>query len=156
MKKKILLVLAAACHFDKSAEFALEKAAEDESSLAILFIIDPKAADHITSSLSNSAFIGDKPTDDLRSALMNEFRLRAENQVNELAGVAGGRGIDVSTYIREGEIEKESLSLINNLNIDLVIMPKCKRTPLTEMVTGSACDRLKINAPCEVLMVDEQ
>lgn len=154
-KKKVMLVYAAACHLDKATERALERVRSSGSSLTILFVLDPKAADAVTATLSNSAFIGDKPTDDLKATLLKDYRLRAEAQVEELAVLARSQGIDTMTYIREGEIEKESISLVQELGIDLLIVPRCKRTPLTELVMGSACNRLKINAPCEVLMVDE-
>lgn len=154
-KKKAMLVYAAACHLDKATERALEQIKSSGSSLAILFVVDPKAADAITASLTNSAFIGDKPTDDLKETLLKDYRLRAEAQVQELADLARSQGIETLTYVREGEIEQESINLVKELDIDLLIIPRCRRTPLTELVMGSACNRLKINAPCEVLMVDE-
>lgn len=154
-KKRVMLVYAAACHLDKATEQALEQVKSSGSSLAILFVVDPKAADAVAATLSNSAFIGDKPADDLKETLMKDYRLRAETQVEELADLAREQGIDAMTYVREGEIEKESIGLVKELGVDLLIIPRCKRTPLTELVMGSACNRLKINAPCEVLMVDE-
>lgn len=153
--KKILLVLSAACHLEKPIERALENAKSEEASLAILFVVDQKAADSITTLLTNSGFIGEKPSDELRSTLMQEYRQRARKHVEDTAELARQKGIETSTYIREGELEKECLGLIKELGIDLLVVPRCGRTPISELVTGSACDRLKINAPCDVLMVDE-
>lgn len=153
--KKILLALSAACHLEKPIERALENAKPGETSLTVLFVVDQKAADSITTLLTNSGFIGEKPSDELRSTLMHEYRGRAKKHVEEVAELARQKGIEVNTYVREGEFEKECLSLIKELGIDLLVIPRCGRTPISELVTGSACDRLKINAPCNVLTVDD-
>lgn len=154
-EEKILLVLASGCQLQKSVDVAINETIKRKGKLAVLFVVDSKAAENITSALSDSGFIGDKPSQDLRNTLLNEYRQRAVNKVRDIAKEAYDEKVEINTYVIEGELEKTALKLIDEIGATLIVIPRCKKVPMSEMIIGAACTRLELKAPCEVLTVEE-
>ncbi|MBE9503944.1 MAG: universal stress protein [Proteobacteria bacterium] len=153
--KNILLVLSTTRQSPKTIELALERAMNEGARLTGLFILDSNIADSIFEKLTDSGFIGDKPSQQLHSSILLEYRQRGMVKLEETKEMAAKKGVSFEAIIKEGDFFNECLEEINKSKADLVILTRKKRSSLSRFIFGSYVENIKKGVDCEVLIVDE-
>jgi nucleotide-binding universal stress UspA family protein len=77
----------------------------------------------------------------------------AEESIEDWAGTARGKGLNVRTVLRTGVPYREIVALATDERADLVLMGTHGRGGLDRALLGSVADRVIRLAPCPVLTV---
>ena len=64
-----------------------------------------------------------------------------------------GKGVDYQTHFIEGETREALLSLIEEVDADIVVMGAVARGALQRMFLGSTAERVLDHIPCDLLVV---
>lgn len=153
--KNILLVLSTTRQSPKTVELAIEKAKAEKASLTALFVLDSGMPESIFEKLTDIGFTGEKPSQQLRDAILIEYRERGKTKLGEIEALAADMGISCCSAVREGDFTAECLSFIKEKEADLVIITRKKRSSLSRFIFGSPLEGIKDEAGCEMLIVDE-
>ena len=153
--KNILLVLSTTRQSPKTIELALERAIKEEACLTGLFILDSKIPDSIFEKLTDSGFIGDKPSQQLHTSILLEYKQRAIIKLEETKEIASKKGVPFEAIIKEGDFISQCLEEINKAKADLVILTRKKRSSLSRFIFGSYVEDIQREVDCEVLIIDE-
>lgn len=153
--KNIMLVLSTTRQSPLAVEEAITAARREDADLVVLFVNDAKAAEMVFDRLTDSDFIGEKPSEELSTAIMREYCLRGNALLDEIEKKATEAGVRCKTIIEGGEFVEACLKMVERYRIDLIIVNRLKRSVLSRFFFGSAVDKLGANAPCPVRIVEE-
>jgi len=153
--KNILLVLSASRQSSKTIDIALNRAKSEGALLSALFILDSKVPESIFESLTDNAFAGEKPSEQLQASILMEHRERGTKKVLEIGEMAEKMGVHFEPLIKEGDFVSECLSVINEKKSDLVIITRERRSFLSRFVFGSVLESVRSETDSELLIVEE-
>ncbi|RMD93850.1 MAG: universal stress protein [Calditrichaeota bacterium] len=153
--KKILLILSFLRRSTKSIEEALRLAKEQNAELLVLFVLDIDYADKIVHQLTDEGWIGGKPSEQLYTSLLKEYKTQAEEIIEDIVEKARELKVKVRPFIKGGTLLDETMKLCRLEDPDLIIITRRKRSRLSRLIHGSTVKILKEIAPCEVKIVDE-
>lgn len=154
-KKTIVLALSTMQRSSEAIDFALDYADKEHAKLVVLFVVDARVPNLVFEELTDSGFIGEKPSGELKTAIENEHRKQAKEKSDEVRKLADVRGLDYDLYLEEGDFFELSLQAIYRSAADLIILTRPRRSPLTRLFSSSAVDQLSRRAPCEVKIFEE-
>lgn len=153
--KNILLVLSTTRQSTKTEEEALNKAKAEDAQLTIAFILDSSMPESIFEKLTDVGFTGERTSLQLQTSILDEYRRRGVLKLDEIKGAAESMGVACNHVVREGAFAIECLSLVNEMNADLVILTRKKRSSLSRFIFGSAIEDIQCMSECEFLIVEE-
>jgi nucleotide-binding universal stress UspA family protein len=153
---KILLLLSFLRRSPRCIELALQIAAERQSELIVLFVLDTEIPQAVTRKLTEDGWMGGKPSEKFLEALRQEYHEQAQTKLREVEETAKDKGISVQTFSRQGNLVDEALALLDQEKIDLIIVTRRKRARLSRFLFGSAVADLMKRAPCPVQVIDEE
>lgn len=139
----------------KTVELALDKAKGEGAMLTTLFILDSGMPESVFEKLTDIGFTGEKPSKQLQESILTEYRERGKRKVAEIERFAEERGVSFESIIKEGNFTSECLAAIEEKDADLVILTRRKRSNLSRFIFGSPLEEVKMEAGCEMLIVDE-
>ena len=151
----ILLVLSTTRDSQKTVDLALERAGREKAPLTVLFVLDSAMPESIFEKLTDMGFTGEKPSEQLRDAILVEYRERGRKKLAEIEALAAPLGIPCETVMREGEFRAECLSLIAEKGAELVILTRKRRSSLSRFIFGSPVEEIRERTGCELLIVEE-
>ena len=153
--KNILLVLSTTRQSSKTEEEALNRAKAEGARLTVAFILDSRMPESIFEKLTDVGFTGERTSQQLQTSILDEYRRRGALKLDEIKETAHSRAVDCKLVVREGVFAIECLSLVNEMNADLVILTKKKRSSLSRFIFGSAIEDIQGMSECEFLIVEE-
>lgn len=153
---KIMLLLSFLRRSPKCIDLALRIAAERKAELIVLFVLDAEVPHAVTRKLTESGWLGGKPSEQFLQALTQEYQEQAQTKIQEVEAAAAAKGIRVRSYSRQGNLVEEALAILEHEKIDLVIVTRRKRSRLSRFLFGSAVADLMQRAPCPVQVIDEK
>lgn len=153
--KKILLILSFLRRSSKTIEEAIKLAKEKQAELIVFFVLDIEYAHSIAHKLTDEGWIGEKPSEQLYTSLLKEYKLQAEQLIAEIEKRAKNEKLPIRSLIKSGSVLKETLRLANLEDPELIIITRRKRSSLSRLIFGSAVKDLTQQATCEVKIIDE-
>lgn len=153
--KVILLVLTTSRQSPKTIELAINEAKAQSAKLHVLFMVESETPDNIFSRLTNTGFIGEKPSHEISSAIMDEYQKRAEAMIKEVEQMSEAAGLQVSSRLKGGDFVSCCMNEISVMAVNKVILTRKRRSSISRYLFGSPVDRLKKLSRCEVRVVEE-
>ena len=153
--KTIMLVLSTTRQSPVTVEEAIATAKREDAELIILFVNDAKIPGMVFDRMADYDFIGDKPSEELTTAIQREYCLRGNALLDEIEKKAREEGVRCRAVIEGGEFVETCLKMVGRYRVDLIIMNRMKRSAISRFFLGSAVDKLTANAPCPVKVVEE-
>ena len=153
--KNLVLVLSTTRQSTKTEEEALERAKSEGAQLTLAFILDSRMPESIFEKMTDVGFTGERTSQQLQTSILDEYRRRGALKLDEIKDAAASMGVACNLVVREGAFAIECLSLVNEMNADLVILTRKKRSSLSRFIFGSAIEDIQGMLECECLIVDE-
>jgi nucleotide-binding universal stress UspA family protein len=148
---QMVMVLSTVSQTPEAMASAIEFARSKRAELAVVFIMDATVRSAIFDKLTDIGFIGEKPGEELESAVGAEYRRQAEAAVAEVKRAAGRAGITVTAEIVEGDFVEKSLEAVAKYAADSLIITRSRRSFLSRLLaSGSGHNELLRQAPCEI------
>ena len=154
--KRILLLLSFLRRSPGCIDLALQIAAERHAELVVLFVLDMDIPAAVSRKLTEDGWIGGKPSERFLEALRQEYEEQADAKLGEVKEAANARGIAVRAFLRHGHLVNETMSLLAQEQIDLIVVMRRKRSRLSRFLFGSTVADLMKQAPCPVQVIDEK
>lgn len=152
--KKILLLLPTTGFSAKTVETAFELAREQGAELISCYVVDERLPESVSSWMIYIGFMGDKPSEEYRDVILKEYRKRAETDIEEVKRMASGEGIEIRSFLKEGDWAEETVKLAEEEKVELIVTSKPKEGQMGKLFFGSALEELLKSAPCDVTVVE--
>ena len=88
-----------------------------------------------------------------KRSVRTESDRRAMEKLDAVAESKSDRLVPISRVVGHGVPEYEILRLVENINVDLIVLGRPRRNPLSRLVFGSVTRAVVDTAPCPVLVV---
>jgi nucleotide-binding universal stress UspA family protein len=154
--KNIILILSVSRTSDKALEFAIEKAKEEGAELTVLYILDTELTDEVFDRFTDIGFMGDKPSTQLTEAIIKEYRQRGYEELGKVQIRVMEDGLEFNPMMVHGNFLKCALDVIKKQKADMVVAVRRRESALKRYFSQSVVDDLKENAPCEVIIFEEE
>jgi nucleotide-binding universal stress UspA family protein len=154
--KKILLLLPNTGFSQKTVETAFQLAKEQKAELISCYVVDERLPESVASWMIYIGFMGDKPSEEYREVILKEYRKRAEADIEEVKRMASGEGIEIRSFLKEGDWAEETVKLAKEEGVGLIVTSKPKEGQMGKLFFGSALEELMKIAPCDVRVVEGQ
>lgn len=148
--EKFLLSLAARYYNKDFVEYALDFTKSRNASLCVLFVLDSEVTSSIMNKLVDTGFIGERPSAELKDAVLNEYENQAKEQIDQIIEIAKSKKVEVQTIIKKGDFVEETVTNAINNAVDLIILNRERQGPVLKLLKSSPVDKLINNSPCEV------
>lgn len=152
----LLLVISTTRESPKTISYALKRAKELGGSLTVLCVIDTELPASIMNKLADTGFVGDKPGEEIYTKILNEYGLRGQKKLDEIAFMAREQGVGVKTVLKKGDLVEECLAAIDREKTQAVIIGRKKMSKLSQFIFGSPIKQIQENAPCPVEVIAEE
>lgn len=126
----------------KAARFALRLALRDNCDVFAVHVIDEENVEDL-------ARYADRPVEEIRERMM----LSAERYVEEVRELARRQGVRLVGEIRVGIPHRTLLSLVVEVDADLIVMGTVGRKGPRRVLIGSVTERVIEQSPVPVLVV---
>ncbi len=127
----------------KATEYAATLAMRLDASLLLLHVVDPI----YTGSLVNLV---------TKQKIGQEALRRASEKINSVADALTEGSVSVTCAVRVGLPEIEILRLACKLNVNIIVLGRMLRNPLSRWILGSVGDDIIDLAPCPVVVVNSK
>ena len=88
-----------------------------------------------------------------KRSLRTEVHRRAREKLDALAKPRSNRLVPIRRVVRHGVPEYEILRLAENMDADMIVLGRRRRSPLSRLIFGSVTRDLVDTAPCPVVVV---
>ncbi|MFQ5602246.1 MAG: universal stress protein [bacterium] len=154
--KKILLIISFLRSSKKTIDEAMNLAKTQNAELLVVFILDIDYADNIVHKLTDEGWIGGKPSEQLYTSLLKEYKLQAELKIEEIEKRAKELNIPIKSIIKSGSVLEEALRLASLEDPDLIVITRRKRSSLSRLIFGSLVNALKDKVKCQLKVIDAE
>lgn len=125
----------------KAVEHAFVLAKQLSASILLLHVVDPIFAGGFVNLVT-------------RQKVRHEARRRALEKINKLADSHTIHGVPVTCIVRSGLPEIEILQLAEKMNVNMIVLGRRPKNPLSRWIVGSVSDDIVDIAPCPVVVVN--
>ena len=153
--KKFLLIMSTSGYSPETVTHAIQKCKENNAELLACYIIDAEIPEAVSSWMIYVGFMGDEPSEDYRNIVLEEYKDRARETLEELSELAKADNISIQVSILEGGLLENTIAIAKKENVDLIVINKTKRTDFSRLLHGSVIEDLKKQAPCPVEVIDK-
>lgn len=154
--KKVLLILSFLRNTPKSAEEAINIAKEKGAELIIFFVLDIEFAERIAHRLTDEGWIGGRPSEQLYTSILREYKIQSELRTQEIEKSAAAVGVSARSIIKSGTLLDETRKIVQLEEPDLIVISRRKRSNLSRLIFGSLVTALKNQVACEVRIIDAE
>ena len=151
--EKILLIMSTSGYEPEAVEYALQTAEKESAQLISCYIIDAEIPEAVSSWLIYVGFMGDEPSEDYRNVVLQEYKQRAQETLDEVGKLAETRNIKVYSFILEGSLLEQAIKITKESEADLIVIKKPQQIDFGRFLHGSIIDDLKKRVPCPVKVV---
>jgi nucleotide-binding universal stress UspA family protein len=153
--KKLILVLSNISFSSASVEYAIKKSEEEGYGLITIFVLDEEIPESVSSLLMYIGFLGPKPTSDLKTTILEEYKKRAYSELARVEQLAKEKGLTMRTLLREGTFVDEILAVQEEENATLVIASKPRAPLLSQVLTSFNMAELKEKLGDTLVIIEE-
>lgn len=153
--KKLMLVLSNISFSSAAVEYAINKCEEGECELTTIFVLDEEIPESVSSLLMYIGFLGPKPTSDLRTTILEEYKKRAYSELERVEQLAGKKGIPIKKILREGRFVDEILAVQAEENATLIVASKPTAPLLAQVLTTHNVEELREKLGDKLIIVEE-
>lgn len=153
--KNVLLVVAPGYDAPNAVAYALGRARDAGGGLVALGILDPEAHARVAATLTDSAFVGERVSENLIEALEKEQRGLVEAQVRQVAEEATGQGVACTPLVEQGEPSEVCRRVVAGHGIGVAVLVAEKRSWVTRFLSRSAPVRVPNLPGCEVKVMED-
>lgn len=125
----------------KAMEHAFAWAKRLRASILLLHVVDP---------IYTGGFVNLVTRQKVRC----EARRRALERIKKLADAHSTEGVSVTCVVRDGLPEIEILRLAGKMNVNMIVLGRRPKNPLSRWILGSVSDDIIDLAPCPVASVN--
>ena len=154
--KKVLLILSTSRTSEKAVDFAVKKAKELGAELVALYILETGLANELFDRFTDIGFIGDRPSSQISEAIMKEYRQRGYEELGKVQIKAMEEGVSFEPLMEQGEFIQKALEVIEQRDVELAVVTRRRKGAFLRYFSRSLADELKDEAPCEVVIFDEE
>lgn len=152
--KKIVLLISGGGDVQQALEFALKTARQEKDAEIIpTYVIDDEVPASVSSWLIYVGFLGDKPSDEYKQAILKEYHHRAEDDLKEIAARISADGISCRTHLLEGPLLQTVKKTLAEEEADLLVIAVPGKSEVGSALYRDAARSLKKEALCEVKIV---
>lgn len=152
----ILMVLSTTCTSPRTVDFALKLALAEGAEVTGLFVLDPKVPERTMNQLSDSGFVGDMPSHQVKRVIEAEYRTQAEARLREAAERCRQAGVPFTPMLREGDFTATCLQVLDELKPDRVVVCARPVSNLRRWLLGSPVDELVRQMSCPTDVVHDE
>lgn len=154
--KKVLLVLSTSRTSDEVIDSAVEEARKRDATLVALYILEKELANEVFDTFTDIGFIGDRPSADITESLMREYRQRGYEELGKVQVKAMEAGVGFDSVMEEGNYVTTVLDAVAGMDVALaVLVRKKKKKSLLKYFSRSLVEEVREQAPCEVIVFEE-
>jgi len=128
--KNILLLLSTTRQSPKTIAQAFKRAKEEKANLLALFVVDSTIPEMIVSKVTDIGFLGEKPSEEFREAIIKEYQRRGVAKLKEISNLAASDGLKCETRLVKGDFLEDTLKVVQEQRIDYVILNRAMRSDL--------------------------
>lgn len=121
-------------------DFALRLAESWDASIVLLHVVDWMYAEGFLDTPAKRSF-------------RSEVRRRAKEKLDALGKPASNHLVPIRCVVRHGMPEYEILRLAENMNADMIVLERRRRSSLSRLIFGSVTRDVVDVAPCPVVVV---
>jgi nucleotide-binding universal stress UspA family protein len=154
--KKIMLVLSNISFSSDAVSYAISKVEKEAYSLTIIFVLDEKIPDSVASLLMYVGFLGTKPTRDLKTTILDEYKKRAYSELDRVEKLVKKKNIAMKKILREGNFVDEIISVQEEEEIDIVVTSKPKSPLLAQVMSSYNLEELKDHLGEKLIIIEEK
>lgn len=125
----------------KAVEHAFALATRLHASILLLHVVDPTYTGGFVKLVT-------------KQKVRLEARRRALEKINTLANSHTAEGVTVTRVVRDGLPELEILRLAEKMGVNMIVLGRRSKTPLSRWILGSVSDDIVDLAPCPVVLVN--
>jgi len=151
--KKILLLISTSGYSPETVEHAFNIAEKESAELIACFIIDAEIPDAVSSWMIYLGFMGDEPSGDYRTVILQEYELRAKEMLDEIEKSARTRHINIESLIVEGHLLEQAIKIARERKVDLIVTNIPQRMDFERLLHRSVIEDLIKMSPCPVTVV---
>jgi nucleotide-binding universal stress UspA family protein len=152
--KNVLLVVPPDMAPHRACGEAIAAAKRLGGALIAVIVLDPNEPGRVASSL-DSAFVGEKVSDQIAELLAREQRSRAEEVLEEIKRQAESSQVAFEGLIEEGDPTDVCSRIIRSRGVAEALLVAEKRSWLTRFLSRSAAVRLPHLSGCVVRVMEE-
>jgi nucleotide-binding universal stress UspA family protein len=153
--KKLMLVLSNISFSSASVEFALKKSEEEGYELITIFVLDEEIPESVSSLLMYIGFLGPKPTSDLKSTILEEYKKRAYSELAKVEQLAKEKGLPMKKILREGRFIDEILAVQQEERAEMIVTSKPRAPLLSQILTSHNISELKAIFGDKLMIIEE-
>jgi nucleotide-binding universal stress UspA family protein len=153
--KKLMLVLSNISFSSASVEFATEKTEKEGYELITVFVLDEEIPESVSSLLMYIGFLGPKPTSDLKTTILEEYKKRALSELERVEQLAGEKGITMKKVLREGRFVDEILAVQAEEQAALIVASKPRAPLISQILTSHNIGELREKLGDALVIIEE-
>ncbi len=150
-----MLVLSNISFSSAAVEYAIKKCEEEGYELTTIFVLDEEIPESVSSLLMYIGFLGSKPTQDLKTTILEEYKKRAYSELERVEQLAGEKGLSMNKILREGRFVDEILSVQAEEHAVLIIASKPTAPLLAQVLTAYNIEELKERLGDTLIIIEE-
>ena len=134
----------------RAVSHAVATARREGAELIACFIISHRVPESVSSWLIYIGFMGDKPSSELKTAISDHYRQRAQSQLEEFEAKAREQGIPCRTLLLEGDLVEEGVRVAREEKVDLVLLDEPDRSDFDHLFFAPVKENLTQRLKCPV------
>ncbi len=152
---KLMLVLSNISFSSSSVTYAFEKAEKENYELIVVFVLDEEIPDSVSSLLMYIGFLGPKPTEELKTTLLEEYKKRAQSELERVEKLGNEKNIQMKKVLKKGRFVKEIIEVCEKEKPDFVITSRPREPMLSQVLSSYNLEELKKKLGAKLIVIDE-
>lgn len=153
--KKLMLVLSNISFSSESVTYALSKAEKEGYELIIVFVLDEEIPESVSSLLMYIGFLGPKPTDDLKTTILSEYKKRAYSELKRVEKLVKEKNLSMKKILREGRFVDEIIKACEEEKVEIIVTSRPKRPLLSQVLSSYNIEALKKMLGEKLIIIEE-
>lgn len=154
--RKMMYLISTMVTSPRAISYVVKKAQKEGAELIACFLVSHRVPESVASWLIYIGFMGDKPSGELKSAISDHYRQRAQTQLKEIETMALEQGIPCRTHLLEGDLVEEGVRVAEEEGVDLILLNEPDRSDFDHLIFGPIREDLAQRLQCPVKTVEEE
>ncbi len=154
--KKLILALSNISFSSSSVSYALDKVEKEGCELIVVFVLDEEIPESVSSLLMYIGFMGLKPTNDLKTTLLEEYKKRGYSELKRVEELSKEKNIQMKKLLREGRFVDEILKVQEEEKAELIVTSRPKGSLLPKVLSSYNLEELKRKLDDKLIIIEEQ
>lgn len=147
---KLLLPFSHSRYSREQVDYALRRAGETRGEILACLVLDTRLTGLITDEVSDIGFLGERPSDEFRGAVLREHERQGRSELSRIGELARSRGLQFSERVETGDFVEVCLQIAAQEEADEIVVARAVRSRVGRLVFGSAVNEIVRRAVCPV------